>query len=64
MWQMSMFWLSLEEGLPFSLLEAMSTECICIATPVGDMGRIITDGQNGFIVAPKDPAGIAQARKN
>lgn len=54
---------SLQEGLPFSLLEAMSSECICITTPVGDIGQVIVDGRNGFIIDLTDPNGIAEKIK-
>lgn len=43
---------SLREGLPFSLLEAVSTDCICLATPVEDVGRVIVEKQNGFLLEP------------
>jgi glycosyltransferase involved in cell wall biosynthesis len=50
---------SLKEGLPFSLLEAMSCECLCVATAVGDVGRVINDKHNGFIIRPNEPNDIA-----
>lgn len=40
---------SLYEGLPLSLLEAMSLGCIPISTPVGGVPDVITDGVNGFL---------------
>lgn len=40
---------SLWEGLPLSILEAMSTGCITISTPAGGIPDIIEDGKNGFI---------------
>jgi len=51
---------SLREGLPFSLLEAMSTDCICLATPVGDVGRVVVEKQNGFLLEPMNPEFIAR----
>lgn len=45
---------SLNEGLPFSLLEAMSCGCICIATSVGDITKVIEHEQNGFIISPRN----------
>ncbi len=40
------------EGTSLSLLEAMSSGCICVATDIGGMTNIILDGHNGFLVAP------------
>jgi L-malate glycosyltransferase len=41
---------SFSEGLPMSLLEAMSIETIPICTSVGGVKEIIQDGVNGFLV--------------
>lgn len=38
------------EGLPISLLEAVSVGCIPIVTPVGGCADVVKDGQNGFII--------------
>lgn len=40
---------SLYEGLPLSLLEAMSMGCIPISTPAGGVVDVITDGKNGLL---------------
>ncbi|WP_324028773.1 glycosyltransferase family 4 protein [Aeromonas caviae] len=40
------------EGTSLSLLEAMSSGCICVATDVGGMTNIIIDGHNGFMSSP------------
>lgn len=40
---------SLYEGLPLSLLEAMSMGCIPISTPAGGVLDVIKDGKNGLI---------------
>ncbi|HEQ3434731.1 TPA: glycosyltransferase family 4 protein [Vibrio cholerae] len=40
------------EGTSLSLLEAMSSGCICVATDVGGMTNIILDEYNGFLVSP------------
>lgn len=40
---------SLYEGLPLSLLEAMSIGCIPISTPAGGVVDVITDGKNGLL---------------
>lgn len=40
---------SLWEGLPISLLEAMSVGCVPICTPAGGVVDVITNGENGFL---------------
>jgi L-malate glycosyltransferase len=45
---------SLSEGLPMSLLEAMSIETIPICTSVGGVKEIIQDGVNGFLIPSND----------
>ncbi|MBF0522904.1 MAG: glycosyltransferase [Candidatus Omnitrophica bacterium] len=52
---------SLSEGLPMVLLEAMSAGVLVIATPVGDIPKLIKDGFTGILVNPKDVAGLAAA---
>lgn len=42
---------SFYEGLPVVLLEALSTGCIPICTPVGGIVNIIKDGENGVLSA-------------
>lgn len=42
------------EGLPYSLLEAMSFHIIPVVTPVGSIPEIIEHGENGFLVPVKD----------
>lgn len=37
------------EGLPLSLLEAMSMGCIPISTPAGGIVEVIRDGENGLL---------------
>ena len=46
---------SFSEGLPFSLLEAMASETVCIATPVGDIPIVLKEGYNGFFTKIGDP---------
>ncbi|MFC1454945.1 glycosyltransferase family 4 protein [Candidatus Undinarchaeota archaeon] len=41
---------SIWEGFPFTLLEAMSCECACIATKVGGVPDLIEDGKNGILI--------------
>jgi glycosyltransferase involved in cell wall biosynthesis len=42
------------EGVPNSVLEYMAAGLIAIATNVGGVSEIITDGINGFLVEPND----------
>lgn len=45
---------SYTEGLPLSILEAMSYRKPVISTPVGGIPSMIDDGVNGFLVEPGD----------
>lgn len=40
---------SIWEGMPVTLLEALSVGCIPICTPVGGIPEVITSGVNGFL---------------
>lgn len=52
---------SLHEGLPFALLEAMACGCCPIATRVGGVPEVLTDGGLGWLVEPNDVPGLLAA---
>ena len=52
---------SRQEGLPNSVLEAMSMSLPVIATRVSGNEDLVTDGANGILVAPEDVNGLAAA---
>ena len=54
---------SYNEGLPISILEAMSYGMPIISTPVGGITEVVKDGRNGVIVTPGDKEQIWQAIK-
>lgn len=49
------------EGMPISLIEAMSLGCIPVCTSVGGIPDMITDGVNGFLSRPNHTAAYADA---
>jgi glycosyltransferase involved in cell wall biosynthesis len=52
---------SLSEGLGISALEAMSTGLPVVAGNHGGLCEIVTDGQTGFLIDPKDTRALAGA---
>ncbi len=52
---------SYNEGLPISVLEAMSYSLPIISTTVGGIPEILANGENGFIMEPGDKNAIYQA---
>lgn len=52
---------SLSEGLPLSLLEAMACGLPAVASDIGPVREIVSDGRTGVLVASKDSAAIAKA---
>jgi glycosyltransferase involved in cell wall biosynthesis len=52
---------SYSEGLPYSLLEAMAAGVVPVVTPVGAIPDVVTDGEHGLLVPPRDAEAIAQA---
>jgi len=49
------------ESFGIALLEAYAAGRACVATDVGGVGDLVVDGQTGFLVKPRDEAGIAAA---
>ena len=47
------------EGLPLSVLEAMSLGMIVVASAVGAVPECVDHGRDGFLHAPRDPAALA-----
>ncbi|HUI98775.1 MAG TPA: glycosyltransferase family 4 protein [Usitatibacter sp.] len=52
---------SYAEGLPYALLESMAAGVPLIATPVGAIPDVMTDGIHGILVPPRDGKAIAEA---
>jgi glycosyltransferase involved in cell wall biosynthesis len=49
------------EGTPVSAIEAMAAGCPVAATRVGGLPDLITDGESGLLVPPRDAACLANA---
>jgi glycosyltransferase involved in cell wall biosynthesis len=54
---------SRSEGLPLSLLEYGQSRLPVVVTSVGDCGMVVEDLVHGLLVAPGDPAALAEALK-
>ncbi len=49
------------DGLPNVLVEAASQKLTCVSTDVSGVPELLTDGENGLVVPPNDPAALAAA---
>jgi len=52
---------SLWEGLPGSIMEAMSSALPVVATAVGGVPELVRDGETGLLVPSRDPKAMAEA---
>lgn len=52
---------SRHEGTPAALIEAGAAGCPVVATDVGGVRDVVTDGVNGYLVTPGDARAIASA---
>lgn len=50
---------SLSEGIPNSLIESLAAGVPVVATRVGGIPELITDGENGFLVSTNSPQDLA-----
>jgi glycosyltransferase involved in cell wall biosynthesis len=49
------------EGLPVTLLEGMAARCPIVATAVGGVPNVVTDGESALLVPPEDSQSLASA---
>ena len=47
--------------MPLSVLEAMASGLPVVATEVGDVSRLVIDGQDGFVSPPQTPELLAES---
>jgi glycosyltransferase involved in cell wall biosynthesis len=52
---------SLFEGLPVALIEAMAAGCAVVASRIGGVEELLTDGVTGLLVAPGSSPALAEA---
>ena len=55
---------SLKEGLPVSLIEAMASGNPIVATRIPSIEQVITDGEDGLLVPPRDFKALASTIKS
>ena len=52
---------SLSEGMPLSILEAMSASKPIVSTNVGGVSEVVNNGKTGILVYAKDSVGMAES---
>jgi glycosyltransferase involved in cell wall biosynthesis len=52
---------SLKEGMSNTIMESMASGKPVVATRVGSNAELVVDGETGFVVRPRDAAGLANA---
>ena len=52
---------SLSEGMPLSILEAMSASKPIVSTNVGGISEVVDNGKTGILVNAKDSVGMAES---
>jgi glycosyltransferase involved in cell wall biosynthesis len=48
------------EGMPLAVLEYMAAGLPVVSTNVGGLPEIVSEGETGFLVGPRDPAALAE----
>ena len=48
------------EGLPMAMLEAMAVGCVVVVADVASVVSVVTDGENGYVVEPKNASQLAR----
>lgn len=51
------------EGLPMAMLEAMAAGCVVVVSEMASTGAVVQDGFNGFLVEPRNAAGLIENLK-
>jgi len=55
---------SRQEGTPVAIIEALATARPVVATDVGGVSHVVTDGLHGYLVPPGDPQAMADRLGN
>jgi len=51
------------ENLPHAAVESLAVGTPVVSTAVGGVSEVVRDGENGLLVAPNDPAALAEAMR-